>query len=149
MNEDKLKFFKQCWDEVYKTVESNKLTNNKNLKENNKMFTINVVGDPRLTPFVNIQKAQNQIEYPEPVQIYYNEEKEITTVLWNDGTKTMVKLSSGERYAPDGALGYALLKKVYGTRSNYMKFVDKTKIMRNNKKLKLEDSSFIGSVEED
>ena len=141
--------------QIYNPISSydfiNNSSNNKNNeKENSKMASedstvkYSISGFPvslnyNLAPMgwsFSPTKQPEKIVKPIPAQLFYNEEKQITTILWEDGTKTMVKLLEGEKYAPDAALGYSYLKKVFGSRSAYMKFVNKTKIIGDKKKKK-------------
>ena len=42
-----------------------------------------------------------------------------TIVLWNDGTKTVVKCSNEESYDPEKGLAMAIVKKTFGNHGNY------------------------------
>lgn len=42
-----------------------------------------------------------------------------TIVLWNDGTKTVVKVQDGDRFDPEKGLTMAIVKKLLGNQGNY------------------------------
>lgn len=72
-------------------------------------------------------------EIPYVSQIIFN--SPATVVKWIDGTKTIVKCSSNDRY--DRYLGFAaaLVKKMFGTTSRAGKFIDSMSFpMKENKK---------------
>nr|DAU44373.1 MAG TPA: hypothetical protein [Caudoviricetes sp.] len=60
-----------------------------------------------------------------------------TIVWWNDGTKTVVKISNDDGWDPYAAVAYALAKKHFGTNSAFKKKVMKK--MEIQKKMKLFD----------
>lgn len=63
-----------------------------------------------------------------------------TTVLWADGTKTIVKRAKGEKDDPETALAYALLKKLNGNCSSevrrYFEDAETKTIVKERKKKK-------------
>ena len=42
-----------------------------------------------------------------------------TIILWNDGTKTVVKVQDGDRFDPEKGLTMAIVKKLLGNQGNY------------------------------
>lgn len=42
-----------------------------------------------------------------------------TIILWNDGTKTVVKVQDGDRFDPEKGLTMAIIKKLLGNQGNY------------------------------
>lgn len=48
-----------------------------------------------------------------------------TVVLWNDGTKTVVKCSEEDEYVPEVGFLWALAEKVYGNKSRLDKVMGK------------------------
>lgn len=48
-----------------------------------------------------------------------------TVVLWDDGTKTIVKCQHGDKYLPETGLAMAICKKAYGNRNEYNKIFAK------------------------
>lgn len=57
-----------------------------------------------------------------PNRIYYYD-NDYTTVLWNDGTKTTVKLSDDDIYDEYSAFCAALAKRIYGSNSRIKKII--------------------------
>lgn len=61
-----------------------------------------------------------------------------TTVLWADGTKTIVKKATDEKDDPEMALAYALLKKIKGNNASevrrYFEEAEKKTIVKEKKK---------------
>lgn len=57
-----------------------------------------------------------------PKHIYYYDNN-YTTVLWNDGTKTTVKLSDDDIYDEYSAFCAALAKRIYGSNSRIKKII--------------------------
>ena len=48
-----------------------------------------------------------------------------TIVFWKDGSKTVVKTSPDEEYVEEWGFAACVMKKLFGTRSKYMKMVKK------------------------
>lgn len=48
-----------------------------------------------------------------------------TIVLWNDGTKTVVKTQNGEVFDPEKGLAMAISKKALGNKGNYFEQIKK------------------------
>ena len=48
-----------------------------------------------------------------------------TIVLWNDGSKTVVKCSDDETWDPYTAVAYAYMKKIFGSNHKFKKMVEK------------------------
>lgn len=48
-----------------------------------------------------------------------------TIVLWNDGTKTVVKCQEGETFDKEKGLAMCIVKKVLGNKSNYNNILKK------------------------
>lgn len=61
------------------------------------------------------------LEYT-PKKVIFN--NPATIVYWQDGTKTVVKVSD-EEYDPEGGFTSALAKKIFGSRSRYGKIIEK------------------------
>ena len=59
-----------------------------------------------------------------PAHIIYQPEHKITIVIWEDGTKTMVKCSEDEQYIPEYGVAMATIKKIYGSRAEFLRKVD-------------------------
>lgn len=71
--------------------------------------------------------------YPKAKKIVYDEAAGVTVVLWNDGTKTVVKAAEGEVH--DSYHGYcvALAKKLHGTNSALKREIDKLVVYQGKK----------------
>lgn len=50
-------------------------------------------------------------------KVYFNDP--VTVVLWEDGTKTIVKRDGRDAYDPEKALAMTIAKKALGNRGNY------------------------------
>lgn len=50
-------------------------------------------------------------------KVYFNDP--VTVVLWEDGTKTIVRAGEGEEYDPEKGLAMAIAKKALGNQGNY------------------------------
>lgn len=64
--------------------------------------------------------AKNFAIYPKCIYYYDND---YTTVLWNDGTRTTVKLSDDDIYDEYSAFCAALAKRIYGSSSRIKKII--------------------------
>ena len=139
-------------NQIYNGSNTYKFTNNQNNeKENNKMGsskylinegqygTIGIDWSNYWDKVISSIREPKKVVLPIPRNIYYNDEKQITTVIWEDGTSTMVKCTNSENFADDNGFVFALAKKLYGTRTAYMKFVKNgkhlvKKVKKDNKK---------------
>lgn len=73
---------------------------------------------------------------PTPKKIIVNEDSKVTVVMWDDGTKTIVKCSEADQYDPYAAYCAAFAKKCYGTNSQLKKAIEKLTVAQTPKKLK-------------
>lgn len=64
--------------------------------------------------------------------IKFNTTKKVTTVLFKDGTRIMTKATASDTFNPEVGLAMCIMKKLYGTRSNYKRVV--ATAMKNNEK---------------
>lgn len=55
--------------------------------------------------------------------VYFNDP--VTVVIWNDGTKTIVRCSENDFYDPEKGLAMAIIKKVYGNDNSFHKIFKK------------------------
>ena len=62
-----------------------------------------------------------------------------TIVLWNDGTKTVVKTQNGEVFDPEKGLAMAISKKALGNKGNYFKQIKKWTEPYKEKKAEVEN----------
>ena len=56
-------------------------------------------------------------------KVYFNDP--VTVVIWEDGTKTIVRCSKNEMYDPEKGLAMAISKKALGNDDNYYKYLKK------------------------
>jgi hypothetical protein len=72
---------------------------------------------------------------PKAKKVIYNEAAGVTVVLWEDGTKTIVRAAEGEEH--DAYLGYciALAKNMHGTNSALKRDLEKVLVVKEDKKL--------------
>lgn len=70
---------------------------------------------------------------PTPKKIIFNENYQVTVVLWEDGTKTIVRCA--ENTAPDPYAAYcaAFAKKCYGSNSKLKKTIKKLTVLQDTK----------------
>ena len=61
--------------------------------------------------------------FPEIKNVIFN--YPATIVLWNDGTKTVVKVSSEEEFDPEKGLAMAIAKKAFGNKGSYFNVIKK------------------------
>ena len=76
-----------------------------------------------------------------PNRIYYYDNN-YTTVLWNDGTRTTVKLSDDDIYDEYSAFCAALAKRIYGSNSRIKKIIKtqgRTPLSKEDKKRRKEE----------
>lgn len=57
-----------------------------------------------------------------PEKIIFNDPA--TIVYWNDGTKTVVKCSKNEKFIEEVGLAMAFMKKLYPSRSEFLRLVE-------------------------
>jgi hypothetical protein len=50
---------------------------------------------------------------------------EVTIVIWADGVKTVVRPSAGDEFDPEMGLAIAIAQEMFGSRSQFVKFVNK------------------------
>lgn len=51
-----------------------------------------------------------------------------TIVYWNDGTKTIVKRSENDEFIPEVGFAMALVKRIYGNRSEVLRWIESAEI---------------------
>ena len=73
---------------------------------------------------VGILGAPKRNTIPEVKQLIFREDSKTTIVLWKDGTKTVVKSSENEEFIPEVGFAEALAKKIYGSRSAFLRVVE-------------------------
>lgn len=77
------------------------------------------------------------IKIPGIKNVLFNDTKQTTTVLFDDGTITMSKTMDGETYDREVGFAMCIMKKMYGNRTRFQKEIKKwTSICENaNKKI--------------
>jgi hypothetical protein len=75
---------------------------------------------------------------PEIKQVIFN--NPATVIFWSDGTKTIVK-SHNEEFDEEKGFAMAYLKKVFGGRSQYMKYIKKANRQEKKEDKKEENKS--------
>lgn len=74
-----------------------------------------------------------QYLYPKIKKIIYNLKnptRPTTIVIWEDGTKTIVKCCKGEDFTKEGGLAQAYLKKILGSRGNIQRLIENADIQQ-------------------
>lgn len=83
------------------------------------------------------KRKQKKIGYlPIPKKIIVSEDSDVTVVLWDDNTKTIVKCSDRDQYDAYAAYCAAFAKKCYGTNSQLKKTINKLTVVQESKKKK-------------
>lgn len=72
---------------------------------------------------MNHNCKQNAVDPLEIKNVYFNDP--VTVVMWNDGTKTIVRCSENDFYDPEKGLAMAIVKKAYGNDSKFHKVFKK------------------------
>lgn len=57
-------------------------------------------------------------------KIFFNEKKGITTILWDDGTKTFSKTKEGEVFDYEIGVAMAFVKKFFKSRNDFKKIIE-------------------------
>lgn len=65
------------------------------------------------------EKPKNSYAYFAIKNVYFN--KPVTVIMWEDGTKTIVKCGENDVYDPEKGLAMACAKKALGNTGNYRK----------------------------
>jgi hypothetical protein len=102
------------WDDSYKFTYSDGTSTISTKKENEEEMVTKCECsecDPQL----------NILDYIE--NVIYN--GNVTTVIWADGTKTIVRPSMGDAFDPEVGLAMAITQELFGSRSQFVKFVTK------------------------
>lgn len=86
---------------------------------------------------MKIVKERNIMQIPGIKNVLFNDTKRTTTVLFDDGTKTMSKTKDGETYDCEIGFAMCIMKKMYGNRSRFQKEIERwtTACERRNKKI--------------
>lgn len=66
-------------------------------------------------------KSSRMQELPQPKKIIVKPNDEMIIVLWQDGTKTIVKCCEDDNFDVDNGIARAYIKKIYGTNGKFRK----------------------------
>lgn len=77
---------------------------------------------------------------PTPKKIIFNENYQVTVVLWEDGTKTIVRCAENTTADPYAAYCAAFTKKCYGSNSKLKKTIKKLMVLQDTKKENKDES---------
>ena len=72
---------------------------------------------------MNCKCNRSTVNHPEIKNVYFNDP--VTVVMWNDGTKTIVRCSENDFYDPEKGLAMAIVKKAYGNDNKFHKVFKK------------------------
>lgn len=70
-------------------------------------------------------KEEKTMFIPEIKNVFFNEVKKTTTVVFNDHTSVIVKCTDKDEFNPEMGLAMALVRKCFGSRSKFQKAVAK------------------------
>lgn len=70
---------------------------------------------------------------PTPKKVIFNENYQVTIVLWEDGTKTIVRCAENTTPDPYAAYCAAFAKKCYGSNSKLKKTIKKLTVLQDTK----------------
>lgn len=74
-------------------------------------------------PTYHIDETVIAVNPLEIKNVYFNDP--VTVVMWNDGTKTIVRCSENDFYDPEKGLAMAIVKKAYGNDNKFHKIFKK------------------------
>lgn len=83
--------------------------------------------------YTHYYKTPNRI--PTLKRIIISKKSKVTVVLWDDGTKTIVRCSEADAYDPYAAYCAAFTKKCYGTNSQLKKAIEKLTVYQEEKEI--------------
>ena len=89
-----------------------------------------------LTSFTTGKEIDGEVRTITPEKIFRC--GDVTTVIWKDGTKTIVKLMPGADDSDYGAFTAALAKKIYGSNSAVMRYAGMVQRVKNKAEKKAE-----------
>lgn len=72
---------------------------------------------------MNCKYNRSTVNPLEIKNVYFNDP--VTVVMWNDGTKTIVRCSENDFYDPEKGLAMAIVKKAYGNDNKFHKIFKK------------------------
>lgn len=86
---------------------------------------VTVAGDTTISwiPFSCITNKEIVEAQLVPKKIIQDAKTKVTVVIWNDDTKTIVRCSPDEPFVSEFGVAMATMKKIYGSRTRFSKFV--------------------------
>lgn len=75
------------------------------------------------TAYAELDSLTVQRCAPQIKKVHFN--NPVTVIIWNDGTKTLVRTQDGEVYDPEKGMALAIAKKFLGNKGNYYNVFDK------------------------
>lgn len=64
-------------------------------------------------------------DMPTVKNVFFNEKKKTTTVVWTDGTKTICRSTENDTFDPEIGFAMCYMKKIYKSRENFKRTVNK------------------------
>lgn len=96
---------------------------------------INISVAGRLRDCVNMNPTSTKVTIKDEVEISINDISKYiknvifnppaTIIMWEDGTKTVVKAQEGDTFDPEAGFAMAVIKKAFGNKSSYYDVVKK------------------------
>jgi len=69
-----------------------------------------------------------------PKQIIAREDSKTTVLIWEDNSKTLVRCSEDEDFVLEFGVAMAIVKKIFGSRNGFMKFINKKVFFQDKEK---------------
>ncbi len=113
-----------------------------NMKSNSDNWTVLFNGEPLRGKLeledIKFEDEENMLEDFEPYDIIFQPERKTTIVIWEDGSKTIVKCHDDE-FSKEFGLAMALAKKIYG-RGRFLQLVENASVQHTTEKKKKEST---------
>lgn len=88
-----------------------------------------------------VKERNNMINIPGIKNVLFNDTKQTTTVLFDDGTITMSKTMDGETYDREVGFAMCIMKKMYGNRTRFQKEIKRWTAVCENANKKIADKA--------
>lgn len=88
-----------------------------------------------------VKERNNMIKIPGIKNVLFNDTKQTTTVLFDDGTITMSKTTDGETYNHEVGFAMCIMKKMYGNRTRFQKEIKHWTAVCENANKKIADKA--------
>lgn len=113
-----------------------------NMKSNSDNWIVFLNGEPFRGKLeledIKFEDEENMLEDFEPYDIIFQPERKTTIVIWEDGSKTIVKCHDDE-FSKEFGFAMALAKKIYG-RGRFLQLVENASVQHTTEKKKKESS---------